>query len=110
MTEFFQSEQVQDDLRDIFTTYQNLASMTARIQFEPKETRVAHIDKCNDLIDKQRTFYTRLCLSAPEDSEAADMKERINLMSKAFGFSNLYECLDKLTETLDAARKKELDK
>ena len=44
------------------------------------------------------------------DAEAADMKERINLMSKAFGFSNLYECLDKLTETLDAARKKELDK
>ena len=66
-------------------------------------------DRCNDLIDKQRTFYTRLCLSAPEDSEAADMKERINLMSKAFGFENLYECLDKLTETLDAARKKELD-
>jgi hypothetical protein len=106
MTEFFHSEQVQEDLRDIFSTYQTLASMTARIQFEPKETRVEHIDKCCALIDKQRTFYTRLCLSAPED---ADMKERINLMSKAFGFSNLYECLDKLTETLDAARKKELD-
>ena len=63
-----------------------------------------------DLIDKQKTFFTRLCLSAPEDNEAADMKERVNLMSQAFGFSNLYECLDKLTETLDAARKKELDR
>ena len=56
MTEFFQSEQVQDDLRDIFTTYQNLASMTARIQFEPKETRVAHIDKCND-----QQYYNQAC-------------------------------------------------
>ena len=109
MTEFFESDQVQDDLKDIFTTYQTLASMTARIQFEPKETRVEHIDKCDALIDKQRTFYTRLCLSAAEDAEAADMKERINLMSQAFGFSSLYECLDKLKETLAAARKKELD-
>ena len=75
MTEFFQSEQVQEDLRDIFTTYQTLASMTARIQFEPKETRVEHIDKCNDLIDKQRTFYTRLCLSAAEDAEAAFLSD-----------------------------------
>tara|TARA_B100000575_G_C23134078_1_gene658413 strand:- start:1935 stop:2267 length:333 start_codon:yes stop_codon:yes gene_type:complete len=109
MTDFFKSEQVQDNLRDIFSTYQNLASMTAKIQFEPKETRIEHIDKCQDLIEKQKTFFTRLCLSAPDDDEAADMKERVNLMSQAFGFSNLYECLDKLTETLDAARKKELD-
>ena len=110
MTTFFKSDQVQQNLHDIFQTYQEIAAVTTMLPKMNKEEKIEHIDKCNDLIDKQRTFYTRLCLSAAEDAEAADMKERINLMSKAFGFSNLYECLDKLTETLDAARKKELDK
>ena len=110
MTEFFKSEQVQQDLQSIFSYYQEISSETARLGLMGREDKFELIADCKNLIDKQKTFYARLCLASTEDAEASDMKERINLMSKAFGFQNLYECLDKLTETLDAARKKELDK
>ena len=109
MSTFFKSEQVQENLQDIFRTYQEIAAMSQRLPEMSREQRVEHIEDCIFLVEKQRTFYTRLSLSAPTDDEAADMKMRINAMSQAFGFSSLYECLDKLKETLAAARKKELD-
>ena len=97
---FFQSDQVQSNLQDIFNTYQEIAIATQRVQNLPREERLEHIDKCKVLIDKQKTFYTRLCLAAPEDSEAADMKTRINALSTAFGYRDLGHCMDIMLETL----------
>ena len=100
---FFQSDQVQSNLQDIFNTYQEIAIATQRVLNLPREERLEHIDKCKVLIDKQKTFYTRLCLAAPEDSEAADMKTRINALSTAFGYRDLGHCMDIMLETLDKA-------
>tara|TARA_B100000214_G_C23513912_1_gene421907 strand:- start:161 stop:493 length:333 start_codon:yes stop_codon:yes gene_type:complete len=105
---FFESEQVQDNLRDIFSTYNNLAAMTANLSSMPPDERIKHIDKCRVLVDKQKTFYGRLCLAATEgDSDAADMKTRINAMSQAFGFKDLAACMDAMMVTLDRAESKE---
>ena len=100
---FFKSDQVQENLQDIFNTYQEIASMTNQLPRMNKEDRLEHIDKCKVLIDKQKTFYTRLCLAAPEDPEAADMKTRINALSTAFGYRDLGHCMDIMIETLDKA-------
>ena len=107
MTTFFQSEQVQINLQDIFNRYQEIAAMSQRLPEMSLEQRREHIDDCKDLIEKQRTFYTRLSLSAPNDPEAADMKERINALSNAFGFKDLMECLDTMITTLEKAYKNE---
>ena len=85
MSNFFKSEQVQENLQDIFDTYQEIASMTSQLGRMNKEEKLDHIEDCKVLIDKQKTFYGRLCLAASEDSEAADMKTRINALSKRLG-------------------------
>lgn len=106
---FFKSEQVQANLQDIFETYQEIASMTSQLGSMNKEEKLEHIEDCKILIDKQKTFYTRLCLASYEDAEAADMKTRINALSQAFGYRNLAECMDAMVATLEQAAQREVD-
>ena len=80
--------------------------MTAQLSTMSLQDRLDHIEDCKDLIDKQKTFYGRLCLAASEDSEAADMKERINALSNAFGYKDLAECMDAMISTLDATARR----
>ena len=109
MSKFFNSEQVQDNLQDIFNTYQEVAAMTAQLSTMSIQDRLDHIEDCKNLIDKQKTFYGRLCLAASEDSEAADMKARINALSNAFGYKDLAECMDAMISTLDATARRGVD-
>jgi|TARA_B100000035_G_scaffold75443_1_gene62714 hypothetical protein len=109
MSNFFQSEQVQDNLKDIFDTYQEVASMTSQLAAMNRQEKLDHIEDCKALIDKQKTFYGRLCLAASEDSEAADMKTRINALSNAFGYRDLAECMDAMVMTLEQAARREVD-
>ena len=74
---FFKSEQVQQDLQSIFSYYQEIASDTSRLGIMDREEKLGHIQDCKNLIDKQKTFYTRLCLASSEDPEASDMKENL---------------------------------
>ncbi|ADO98065.1 DUF1825 domain-containing protein [Synechococcus phage S-SSM5] len=106
MSNFFKSEQVQDDLQSIFSTYQEISAETSRLGTMDREEKLEHIEDCKSLIDKQKTFYTRLCLAAPDDPEAADMKTRINALSQAFGYRDLAECMDAMVATLEAAAKR----
>ena len=109
MSKFFSSEQVQDNLQDIFNTYQEVAAMTAQLSTMSIQDRLDHIEDCKNLIDKQKTFYGRLCLAASEDREAADMKARINALSNAFGYKDLAECMDAMISTLDATARRGVD-
>ena len=106
---FFKSDQVQENLQDIFNTYQEIASMTNQLPRMNKEDRLEHIDKCKVLIDKQRTFYFRLKLAAKEDAEASDMMMRIDALSQAFGYTSLLDCMDAMVETLGKAENQQLD-
>ena len=106
---FFQSDQVQAELQTIFDTYQYVAHKTSQLGTMKRSDRLEHIDDCKVLIDKQRTFYTRLSLSAAEDPEAADMKERINALTNAFGYKDMFECLDAMIDTLEKAARNEIN-
>ena len=48
---FFKSEQVQENLNDIFNTYHEIASVTNQLPSMSMEERVEHIDRCKVLID-----------------------------------------------------------
>ena len=72
-----------------------------------REEKLGHIQDCKNLIDKQKTFYTRLCLASSEDPEASDMKERINALTNAFGYDDLIECMNAMVATLEAAAMRE---
>ena len=106
---FFQSEQVQENLNDIFSTYQKISALTSAVPHMSVEDRLDHIDACKGLIEKQKTFYFRLQLASKEDPEAADMKERISALTQAFGFKDLNDCMEQMITTLEQAAKKELD-
>lgn len=106
---FFKSEQVQMNLKDIFDTYQEIASMTSQLGTMNKQEKLDHIEQCKMLIDKQKTFYGRLCLASHDDLEAADMKTRINALSNAFGYRDLAECMDAMVRTLEQAAQREVD-
>ena len=54
---FFQSEQVQENLNDIFSTYQKISALTSAVPHMNVEDRLDHIDACKGLIEKQKTFY-----------------------------------------------------
>ena len=105
MSAFFKSEQVQQNLQDIFNTYQEIAVMSQHLPEMSKEQRLEHIADCKVLIDKQKTFYFRLTLAAKDDPEAADMKNRINALSSAFGYKDLMDCMDAMVRTLENAAK-----
>ena len=109
MSKFFNSQQVQSNLQDIFDTYQEVAAMTAKLATMSREERLDHIEDCKNLIDKQKTFYGRLCLAASEDREAADMKSRINALSNAFGYKDLAECMDAMIQTLEVTARRGVD-
>ena len=109
MSKFFNSDQVQNNLQDIFNTYQEVAAMTAQLSTMSLQDRLDHIEDCKDLIDKQKTFYGRLCLAASEDREAADMKSRINALSNAFGYKDLLECMDAMIKTLEVTAQRGVD-
>ena len=106
---FFQSEQVQENLNDIFSTYQKISALTSAVPHMSVEDRLDPIDACKGLIEQQKTFYFRLQLASKTDPEAADMKERITALTQAFGFKDLNECMDNMITTLEQAAKKELD-
>ena len=106
---FFQSEQVQENLNDIFQTYQRISTLTSALPHMDIEGRLDHNDSCKELIEKQKTCYFRLQLASKTDPEAADMKERITALTQAFGFKDLNECMDQMITTLEQAAKKELD-
>ena len=53
---FFQSEQVQENLNDIFSTYQKISALTSAVPHMSVEDRLDHIDACKGLIEKQKTF------------------------------------------------------
>jgi hypothetical protein len=110
MSKFFHSDQVQTDLHSIFETYQAIANKTSQLPMMSKEDKLNHIEECKGLIDKQKTFYTRLSLAANEDPEAADMKTRINALSNAFGYRDLTDCMEAMVRTLEQAAQQEIDR
>lgn len=109
MSNFFNSDQVQTDLHNIFETYQAIASKTSQLTTMSSEEKLNHIEDCKGLITKQKTFYTRLTLAAAEDEEAADMKTRINALSNAFGYRDLTQCMEAMVKTLEQAAQQEID-
>jgi hypothetical protein len=102
---FFNSENVQNSINDIFKTYQRLSFMQSRLATMDAEQRLEHIENTKELVEKQKLFYTRLCLASMEDQEAADLKVRINAMSQAFGYRDLGDCFDNMIQHLDNAKK-----
>lgn len=81
---FFNSDIVQEELKEISTLQEEIYSKMYAFSTMNKEDRLYHVDLLEKLLTKQRVLYTRMSLS--DDPEAKTMKETIMEQAMMLGF------------------------
>ena len=85
MSNFFNSELVQKELKEINelseTLYESLFSFIAI----HREEKIEHINKMTELLEKQQIMYTRISLS--DDPEAIEIRENLKKSVVIMGFA-----------------------
>ena len=109
MSEFFDSEIVQDELREINDLQQEIYGDLTDFPTLPDEKKKEHILKLTELLDRQRVMYTRLSLS--EDEEAKKLKKQLEMSVVMMGFpegtdisvlfSGMKQTIEKLRQYVD---------
>jgi hypothetical protein len=72
---FFDSEVVQDEMKQISELQERVYKNVFRFQDMDRKEKIEHVNLLQELLDKQKVLYTRLSLSS--DPDAIDMKNRI---------------------------------
>ena len=106
---FFDSEIVQDELREINDLQQEIYGDLTDFPSLSQEDKKEHILKLTELLDRQRVMYTRLSLS--EDEEAKALKKQLEMSVVMMGFpegtdisilfSGMQQTIEKLRQYVD---------
>jgi predicted site-specific integrase-resolvase len=106
---FFNSDLVQQEIRDIQKLQDDVYHSVMSFSSYSKEEKIKHIELLENLLEKQKILYTRVSLS--DDKEAIKMKNQINEMAVMMGlnpgtdlnvvFSNMSRLLEVIKEKLD---------
>ena len=84
MSEFFDSEIVRKELKDINKLQQEVYGTLMNFNTMPDEEKMEHVDKLSSLLEKQKVMYTRLSLS--DDPAAEEMKKNLEQSLTMLGF------------------------
>lgn len=84
MSSFFDSELIQQELKEINELQEFLYGSIMTFGFMSREDKLEHIEKMTQLLEKQRIMYTRLSLS--DDPQAVEMKENLKKSISLMGF------------------------
>ena len=85
MSNFFESEIIQEELQEINELQEQIYGSILSFGMMPRETKLEHIEKLEILLEKQRVMYTRLSLS--DDPKAIEMKDNLRKSVALMGFS-----------------------
>ena len=88
MSDFFDSELVQEELQEINELQEEI--YTEVFSFGELEEKIEHIDKLDKLLEKQRILYTRMSLS--DDPRAQEMRESVRKSAIMMGFPKDVDC------------------
>ena len=109
MGEFFKSEIVREELKEINALQEELYSDMTSFNVLDRDDRLEHIDKLVTLLEKQRLMYTRLSLS--DDPDAKKLKDQLQKSVTMMGFpegtdiqvlfSGMENTIDKLKQFVD---------
>jgi len=80
---FFDSDIVQNELKEIGFLQERIASTMLSFEQMSKEEKLEHIEMLEELLDKQRVLYARLSLS--DDPKASEMKGRLDQSLQLLG-------------------------
>ena len=104
MSEFFKSDIIQEELEEINRLQEEIYGSILTFGAMDRETKLDHIEKLQNLLEKQRVMYTRLSLS--DDPQAVEMKENLRKSVALMGFppetdmSLLFSSMNKTIESL----------
>tara|TARA_R100001460_G_scaffold78293_1_gene119297 strand:- start:297 stop:629 length:333 start_codon:yes stop_codon:yes gene_type:complete len=84
MSEFFESEIIQDELNEINRMQEKIYGSLLAFSQMTRDDKLEHIEILTDLLEKQRVMYTRLSLS--DDPQAVEMKENLRKSVAMMGF------------------------
>ena len=106
MSSFFDSDIIQDELREINKLQEEIYGSILTFGGMSRETKLEHIEKLSLLLEKQRVMYTRLSLS--DDPQAVEMKENLRKSVAIMGFSpetDMQVLFTSMTKTIESLKK-----
>ena len=107
MSDFFDSEIVQEELEKINKMQQDIYKDAFTFPSLSREDRKEHIESLKVLLDKQRVMYTRLSLS--DDPTAKELKSQIEKSVTVMGFKPgtsmdvLFDTMRQTIQTLEGS-------
>ena len=105
MTDFFDSEIVQDELREINDLQTEIYGDLTEFETLSPDDKKEHIEKLCDLLEKQRVMYTRLSLS--DDPKAKELKEQLQQSVQMLGFpagTDVQMLFNGMSQTIESLR------
>ena len=106
MSSFFDSEFIQQELREINELQESIYGSILTFGGMTREDKLEHIDKMTELLEKQRIMYTRLSLS--DDPEAVEIKENLRKSVALMGFppeTDMSILFSSMTKTIEGLKK-----
>ena len=106
MSDFFKSEIVMEELREINELQEDVYVNIMKFGQMTKEEQLEHVDKLAALLEKQKVMYARLSLS--DDPDALEMKENLRNSMTLMGFSpdtDMNYLFNTFGATIDSLRK-----
>jgi O-acetylhomoserine/O-acetylserine sulfhydrylase-like pyridoxal-dependent enzyme len=106
MSNFFDSDIIQEELREINKLQEQIYGSILTFGVMTREDKLEHIEKLELLLEKQRVMYTRLSLS--DDPQAVEMKENLRKSVAIMGFSpetDMQVLFTSMTKTIESLKK-----
>jgi len=105
MSEFFESEIVQDELNEINKMQEEVYGNMMSFNDLDLDEKIEHIEYLSELLDKQKVMYTRLALS--DDPQAVEMKEKLRQSVTMLGFpegTDMSVLFDSMRQTIESLK------
>ena len=102
MSDFFNSEIIQNELKEITKLQQSVYVTMLEFSSMSHDERIEHIEMLSVLLEKQKIMYARLSLS--DDPEALTMKKHLEKSVELMGFpagTDISMLFDGMSKTID---------
>ena len=106
MSDFFDSDFVQDEMETINEMQEEIYSQVFKFPHLPLDEQIDHLEMLDDLLEKQQILYTRMKLS--DDPRAKEMADNVRKSAIVMGFPKDVDCnllFANMKTTLERVRK-----